>query len=153
MCVQNYCLLYVQNISCSKVYYGSTLVYWVTSRFAMVILWCFDIVQTVLEGLGWLRGSSMGVCEALCDMLACKRAIQINLIWFDPCRSKDMGKHISDYNFQQQTEPNSIQLCVLCNSHCITVGYIFSVRLRLPVIGLFKSCDITLLFFLLTVST
>ena len=25
-----------------------------------------------LEGLGWLRGSSMGVCEALCDMLVCK---------------------------------------------------------------------------------
>ena len=29
--------------------------------------------STGLEGLGWLRGSSMGVCEALCDMLACKK--------------------------------------------------------------------------------
>ena len=27
-----------------------------------------------LEGLGWLRGSSIGVCEALCDMLACKKS-------------------------------------------------------------------------------
>ena len=26
-----------------------------------------------LEGLGWLRGSSMGVCAALCDMLACRK--------------------------------------------------------------------------------
>ena len=26
----------------------------------------------VLEGLGWLRGSSMAVCEALCD-IACKK--------------------------------------------------------------------------------
>ena len=32
------------------------------------------LVQSVFpEGLGWLRGSSMGVCEALCDMLACKK--------------------------------------------------------------------------------
>ena len=33
--------------------------------------WEFFLV--FLEGLGWLRGSSMGVCEALCEMLACKK--------------------------------------------------------------------------------
>ena len=33
--------------------------------------WEFFLV--FLEGLGWLRGSSMGVCEAICDMLACKK--------------------------------------------------------------------------------
>ena len=32
-----------------------------------------------LEGLGWLRGRSMGVCEARCDMLV-KRATQTTLI-------------------------------------------------------------------------
>ena len=34
---------------------------------------CMLHCKYVLEGLGWLRGSSMGVCEALCDMLACKK--------------------------------------------------------------------------------
>ena len=32
--------------------------------------WEFFLV--FLEGLGWLRGISMGVCEALCD-IACKK--------------------------------------------------------------------------------
>ena len=35
-----------------------------------------------LEGLGWLRASSMGACEALCDMLACKNGYT-NTFWFD----------------------------------------------------------------------
>ena len=33
--------------------------------------WEFFLV--FLEGLGWLRGRSMGVREALCDMLAFKK--------------------------------------------------------------------------------
>ena len=31
------------------------------------------------EGLGWLRGSSMGVCEVSVTCLRVKRAIQINV--------------------------------------------------------------------------
>ena len=34
------------------------------------------IFLVFLEGLSWFRGSSMGVCEALCDMLACKKGLQ-----------------------------------------------------------------------------
>ena len=32
-----------------------------------------DQCRWPLDGLGWLRGSSIGVCEALCDMFACKK--------------------------------------------------------------------------------
>ena len=42
--------------------------------------WEFFLV--FLEGLGWLRASSMGACEALCDMLACKNGYT-NTFWFD----------------------------------------------------------------------
>ena len=40
-----------------------------------------------LDGWGWLRGSSMGVCEALCD-IACKKGYTITfdlMLMFDPC--------------------------------------------------------------------
>ena len=37
-----------------------------------LLQWVFrEFFLVFLEGLGWLRGSSMGVCEALRDMLAC----------------------------------------------------------------------------------
>ena len=43
-------------------------------------------ITSVLEGLGWLKGSSMGVCEALCDMRVKRdRPIQINLICLFVC--------------------------------------------------------------------
>ena len=42
----------------------------VSSFFSSEFLWEFFIV--FLEGLGWLRCSSMGVCEALCH-IACKK--------------------------------------------------------------------------------
>ena len=35
------------------------------SSISSEFFWEFFLV--FLEGLGWLRGSSMGVCEALCD--------------------------------------------------------------------------------------
>ena len=31
------------------------------------------MILVFLEGLSWLRGSSMGACKALCDMLAFKK--------------------------------------------------------------------------------
>ena len=40
------------------------------------------VAAQILEGLGWLRGSSMGVCDALCDMLACKKGYK-NTFDFD----------------------------------------------------------------------
>ena len=45
-------------------------------------LWEFFLV--FLEGLGRLRGSSMGVCEALCDMLSCKKGYTntFDLTWY-----------------------------------------------------------------------
>ena len=36
-------------------------------------MYMYQCCQFNVEGLGWLRGSSMGVCEAHCDMLTCKK--------------------------------------------------------------------------------
>ena len=53
----------------------------VSSIFFSCIEFLWEFFLVFLESLGWLRGSSMGVCEALCDMLACKKG-NTNIFWW-----------------------------------------------------------------------